>query len=121
MLFKDYHVMQIRTGEKTVTRRDWADGYHRPSEGDVRMVQTDFFQSHEECNCYIRVTDEPYKQPLGEMTDEDAQKEGDYETLEEFKESWREINGEWNPEKVVDVVPFEYIGTSRPDVVAQSE
>lgn len=46
-----------------------------------------------------------YKQPLREMDYVDALKEG-YESLEEFKEIWIKINGDWNPEQVVDVVEF---------------
>jgi hypothetical protein len=115
MLFQERHIELIRNGEKTVTRRDWSPEYHRPSKGDVRMVKTHLFESDDECDCYIRITEEPYQEPLGEMTDEDAQKEGDYEDMEEFKETWRDLHDEWKPELVVDVVPFEYIGRTRPD------
>jgi hypothetical protein len=56
-----------------------------------------------------------YEQPLGEMNETDAQREGGY-TLAEFKETWEAINGEdsWDDSKEVWVVEFEYAGNSDP-------
>lgn len=126
LLFQDRHIPLIRTGQKTATRRDWDEAYPRPSAGDVRMAVTELFTSDEECNCYIRVTDH-YQEPLGEMTAADARKEGGY-SLAEFREAWEDIHGWWDPERVVDVVEFEYIGHRRPtededeeEVVADAE
>lgn len=113
LLFKPRHIEAIRDGVKTATRRDWAENYPRPSEGDIRMAVTEMFTSDAECDCYIRVTD-IYQEPLGEMTQEDARKEGGYD-LAGFREAWETINGEWDPDLVVDVVEFEYVGRSRPD------
>lgn len=45
---------------------------------------------------------------LGEMTEEDASREGDY-TLEEFKEVWKSIHGDWNEDEVVYVIHFERV------------
>lgn len=112
ILFKDRHIDAIRNGTKTATRRDWADNYARPSPGDIRMAVTEMFTPEEECDCFIRVTD-VYQQPLGEMTEEDAQKEGGYE-MADFIEAWEEINGEWDPDLEVDVVEFEYVDEDRP-------
>lgn len=122
VLFKDYHIPLIREHEKTVTRRVWKDEYNRPVEGSVHQaasasmvpedaeIDSPMLLSNEECTCFVRIG-EVYPEPLGDMTDEDAQKEGDYETVEEFRESWIEINGSWDPELVVDVVPIQYVGT----------
>lgn len=122
MLFKDYHIPLIREHEKTVTRRVWNEDYARPTEGSVQMAAASMMVPEdadhnspmmlpmEECDCFIRIG-EIYDEPLGEMTDEDARKEGDYENVEEFKESWIEINGGWDPEEVVAVVPILYVGT----------
>lgn len=122
MLFKDKHIPQIRAYEKTVTRRVWKDSYNRPREGSIHqaaatsMIPDDaeysspMFIPKEHCTCWIRIG-EVYKEPLGDMTDEDAQEEGEYETVDEFRESWIEINGEWHPTQVVDVVPLLYLGT----------
>lgn len=110
-MFQDHHIEQIRTGEKTATRRDWKRS--QVKEGGVYMatpIEMGLFAGHDDCDCYIRVGS-VYEQPLGEMIEEDAKKEGGY-TLEEFEQAWREINGEdsWDPEKEVTVVEFEYVG-----------
>lgn len=114
MLFQEEHIVSIRDGEKTVTRRDWAPKYPRPSEGAVRMATTEMFATDEECDCYIRVIDVRVE-ALGEMDEEDADAEGGY-TMEEFREAWEEINGEsWDKFQMVDVIEFEYVGQERPD------
>lgn len=115
MLFKDYHIPMIRSGSKTVTRREWADNYARPTVGSVQIASDEMFTSDDEADCYIRIL-EVYDQPLGEMTDEDARREGEYETLAEFREGYAKVYGPdaWDPEKVVTVVEFEYVGRSRP-------
>lgn len=115
MLFKDYHLPMIRSGSKTVTRREWAENYAGINPGTVTAAKTDMLKPESECDCFIRILD-VYEQPLGEMTDEDAQQEGDYETLEEFREGYEDVYGDgaWDPEKTVDVVEFTYVGQSRP-------
>lgn len=96
-----------------MTRRQWADNYHGPNVGTVVPAVTDFMTPKPEADCFIRITDR-YEQPLGEMTDEDAQAEGDYETVAEFRASYREIYGDWDPERVVEVIEFDYVGDSPP-------
>lgn len=115
MLFKEYHIPMIRSGSKTVTRREWADNYHGPNVGSVVAATTELFVSDAEADCFIRITDK-YDQMLGEMTDADAQREGDYETLAEFREGYADVYGDdaWDPEKAVMVVEFEYVGRERP-------
>lgn len=116
MLFKDYHISQIVDGEKTVTRREWDEHYHGPNVGSVVAATTELFVADDDVDHYIRITDR-YKQKLGDMTDEDARAEGDYEDLDEFEDGYEQVygDGEWNPEKVVDVVEFEYVGRTRPE------
>ncbi|MDS0243131.1 MULTISPECIES: ASCH domain-containing protein [unclassified Haloferax] len=113
MLFQEDHIEQIRSGEKTATRRDWSR--KSAKEGGVYMATTSLFTSHDECDCYIRATSVE-QQTLGDMTEEDAQKEGGY-TLAEFRETWEAINGEgsWNPGAEVWIVEFEYVGEDQPD------
>ncbi|EMA08792.1 MULTISPECIES: ASCH domain-containing protein [Haloarcula] len=118
LLFKPRHIAAIRDGTKTATRRDWADNYPRPSEGDIRMAVTEMFTSDEACDCYLRITN-LYQEPLGEMSHEDARKEGGYD-MAEFRKAWTQINGDWDPELVVDVVEFEYVGRERPSKSAAS-
>lgn len=113
MLFKPHHIRQIRLGWKTATRREWAENYAGPKEGSVIAATTELFVPNEEADCWIEIVDR-YRQPLGEMTDEDAQKEGDYETVEEFQEAYEEIVGPWDTEKVVDVLEFNHLGRFNP-------
>ena len=118
MLFQDDHITAIREGVKTVTRRDWADGYNRPNPG-VHMATTSLFESDEECNCYIVVLN-VYREALGEMTEEDYRAEGGY-TREDFEQAWQDINGEpLDPEMVVDVVEFAYGGRTREEAEAKA-
>ena len=46
-----------------------------------------------------------YRKKLGEFDDEDARREGGY-TLDEFKEVWKALHGEWNPNESVFVIRF---------------
>lgn len=126
MLFQDKHVAWIREHEKTVTRRVWAENYPRPNPGSVHMAaatsmipddadyDSPLYMPITDCTCFIRISEDyagkDDRQRLGDMTDADAQKEGDYETVAEFKESWRRINAGWDPDVLVDVVPFSYHG-----------
>ena len=115
MLFKPYHIPMIRSGSKTATRREWSENYAGPNVGTVVAATKKLFTSDDEADCFIRMTAR-YRQPLGEMTDDDARAEGDYEDLDEFREAYRDVYGQdaWDDEKVVDVVEFEYVGQSRP-------
>lgn len=116
MLFKDYHLPMIRSGSKTVTRREWSENYNHPNEGTVHIASDEMFTSDDGADCYIRIL-AVYDQPLGDMTDEDAQREGDYEDMEDFRDGYERVYGDgaWDPEKVVTVVEFEYVGRERDD------
>ena len=114
MLFKPEHLEQIRAGKKTVTRRDWERRQVR--EGGVYIASDEMFTSHDDADCYIRVT-AVYEEPLGELTPEQADREGGY-TVGEFETVWREIHGSYDAEAVVTVVEFEYVGRDRPEVTA---
>lgn len=46
-----------------------------------------------------------YRKKLGDFDDEDARREGGY-TLDEFKEVWKRLHGEWNPNESVYVIRF---------------
>ena len=46
-----------------------------------------------------------YRKRLGDFDDEDARREGGY-TLDEFKEVWKALHGEWNPNESVFVIRF---------------
>jgi hypothetical protein len=117
MIFQSEHREQIRTDEKTMTRRQWDDNRvtvgktYRATRGG--NVEQGMFTPRSECNCFIRVTD-VYREALGEMDAADARREGSY-TLAEFRDAWQAINGEWNADEQVWVVAFEYAGDSDPE------
>lgn len=111
LLFKSEHLEQIKNGEKTETRRDWAEGYHPPKVGSIQMAVDEMFMPEEECDCFIVVTD-VRTETLAELTPAAASAEGGY-TVPEFRDVWRAINGEWDPDLEVHVVEFVYAGESR--------
>ena len=52
----------------------------------------------------LEVTD-VYRKKLGDFDEEDAKREGGY-TLDEFKEVWNKLHGEWNPNESVYIIRF---------------
>lgn len=117
MLFKEYHLPMIRRGSKTVTRREWADNYTGPNIGTVVAAKSDLLKPDDECGCFIQITGKR-EEKLGDITDASAQREGDYDSVAEFRDAYEDVYGEesWDDEKVVDVIEFEYVGeTKSPD------
>jgi hypothetical protein len=111
VLFKERHVGPIERGEKTVTRRLWKRWHVRV--GGIYPIQTRLFGPGSEPRGWVRVTDGGLER-LGDITEASALAEGGY-TTEEFRRVWTEINGAWDPTRVVHVVEFEYVGRERPD------
>lgn len=106
MLFRKHHIQMIIDGTKTQTRRIWKTPH--AVVGRIHPARTNYYQKKVDCP-KIKIL-KVYTQPLGEMTEEDAQKEGGY-TLERFKQIWLKINRvPLDPNEVVHVVEFEYIG-----------
>jgi len=102
LLFKKHYVEQIIQGAKTATRR--------PNKPMVKQagryrLKTELFKTHPDS---IQV-DRLYQQPLGEMTEADAQMEG-YSTLQEFQEEWVSLFKTYDPAQTVWVVEFRYLG-----------
>jgi hypothetical protein len=118
MLFKEYHISMIRSGEKTVTRREWDENYHGPNEGTVVAAKTEMLKPDAECDCFIRITDKR-EEALGDITEASARREGDYDGIAEFREGYEQVYGEgaWDDAKTVTVVEFEYVGRERPTEV----
>ncbi|PSP62540.1 ASCH domain-containing protein [Halobacteriales archaeon QH_8_64_26] len=110
MIFRRDHLEAIRSGEKTATRQP--SNAKRLSVGEIHRAVAGRGVPRSEGECFVRVTD-VYRQRLEEMTDADADREGGY-SLAEFREMWREINGEWDPEGRVVVYEFEYAGDTDP-------
>lgn len=102
MLFKPEHIGMIEKDIKTATRRDWekpmakVGGVYRTK---TNLMSRDYYQVIEVKKMYL--------QRLGDMTEEDAQKEGGY-TLKKFRDIWIEINGFWSDDFVVTVIEFKY-------------
>lgn len=101
LLFKEYHMQLILKGTKTATRRKHVN---RRRPGRVIRLKKSYTLYWD---VWIVIT-KAYRQKLGDMTEEDAQKEGGY-TLEEFKKVWESINGKWDPEEEVWVYEFHVV------------
>jgi len=103
MLFKPEHKDMILNGTKTATRRNWkkpmvkVGGIYKCK---LQMLSKEYFAK-------IKVID-LYKQELGCMTEEDANKEG-YKSLFDFWEIWNKINGNWIEKQEVYVIEFKLI------------
>ena len=69
--------------------------------GRVYRINRNWFEF---TDIHIRIT-KRHRQRLGDVTPEEALKEGGY-TFEEYKEVWRRINGSWDPSIVVWVYEF---------------
>jgi hypothetical protein len=102
LLFKKPMIQKIHNGSKTSTRRPI-----RPmvKEGGRYHLKIELFKALPDS---IQV-DRLYQQPLGEMTEADAKREG-YSTLQEFQEVWVSLFKIYDPEQTVWVVEFRYLG-----------
>lgn len=109
MMFKKEHIPLILNGTKIMTRRRHK---YKLKKGKIYRVRKNYFKS---LDLWIEITD-VYPQKLGEMTEEDALKEGGY-TLEKFKAVWKRIVGDWNPEELVTVYEFKVIKDSTKQIL----
>ena len=98
LIFKKEHIRLILEGKKTQTRRR-----HKRllKAGKIYNIKSDWVHKTGHRILITRV----YRQRLGEITPEEAMKEGGY-TLDEFKQVWIRINGCWEPDEVVVVYEF---------------
>ena len=93
--FSKVHADAIVRGAKTQTSRKTKEPRLQP--GVVVRAQVTHFADLEIAAVY--------RKKLGNFDDEDAMREGGY-TLEEFKEVWKELHSEWNPNESVYVIQF---------------
>ena len=100
-LFKRRHIHKIREGRKTQTRRTHK---HTWKLGKTYSIRASYFGKPEG---HIKIT-KKFKQKLGEISPEDVKKEG-FNSLEEFREAWIEINGNWNPEQIITAYEFKLL------------
>jgi len=99
LIFKKEHIRLILEGVKTQTR----SRHKRPlKRGKIYDIKRDWYHS---TGHKILVTD-VYSQRLGDITPEEALKEGGGYTVEEFKKVWKGINGFWDPDEEVMVYEF---------------
>ena len=101
MIFRRKHIDLILEGKKIQTRRR----HKRPRRaGRIYSLKSSWIHRTEH---KIKV-DRVYEQRLGDVTPEEALKEGGY-TIEEFMELWEQIVGSWGPNEVVIVHEFHLI------------
>ena len=93
--FSKVHAEAIVKGGKTQTSRKNKDP--RLKRGVIVRAQVTHYAD-------LQITD-VYRKRLGDFDEEDAKREGGY-TLEEFKEVWRRLHGEWNPNEYVYIIQF---------------
>ena len=93
--FSKVHADAILREAKTQTSRRAKDA--RLQKGVTVRAQVTHFAD-------LEVTD-VYRKRLGNFDEEDARREGGY-TLDEFKEVWKKLHGEWNPNESVYIIKF---------------
>jgi len=93
--FSKVHADAISKSIKTQTSRKTKDP--RLQRGRIIRAQITHFAD-------LEVT-EVCRKRLGDFDDEDARQEGGY-TLDEFKEVWKRLHGEWNPNESVYIIRF---------------
>lgn len=94
--FSRAHADGILRGTKTQTARKSKDPKIQPG-AIVRGAITHFAD--------LEIVDVQRKR-LGDFDEDDAWREGGY-TLKEFKDIWRDLHGDWNPDEIVYVIRFE--------------
>lgn len=100
MLFKPHLLAKVLNGQKTQTRRLGPKQYRVGSTQPISHGYT-------KPQGYIKII-RKYRQPLCCISLSEARKEG-FSSIEEFREAWRQINGGYNPDQVVDVYEFELV------------
>jgi len=93
--FSKAHSDSILKGIKTQTSRKTKDP--RLQEGVTVRAQVTHFADLEVSGVY--------RKKLGDFDEEDAKREGGY-TLDEFKQVWKTLHGEWNPNESVYIIQF---------------
>lgn len=73
--------------------------------GGIYHIRTDFFNYLPDRIMVNRL----YQKRLGDMTLEDALREGS-SSLEEFRKEWTDLYDSWDDNQLVWVVEFEYLG-----------
>ena len=106
LIFRQEHIRLILEGVKTQTRRRHK---HLLKAGMIYDIKSSWICKTGHRILITRV----YRQRLGDITPEEAMKEGGY-TVEEFKQIWILINGYWEPDEVVVVYEFRLVPRVEP-------
>jgi len=101
MMFKGDLLDLVISGRKTQTRRLHK---HALKEGQAYNLKKNWYEN---TGYYIRIK-KVYPQKLGDISEEEARKEG-FSSLDEFRDAWIRINGRWNPDIVVTVYEFNLV------------
>jgi ParB family chromosome partitioning protein len=101
MPFRLVHMKPIRDGEKTQTSRK---GIPDPRVKIGSIIHAAVWEPH---FATLRVVSMVRKR-LGEFTEEDAKREGGY-ALAEFKETWKDLHGDWDENDFVYVFGFQLV------------
>lgn len=96
--FRISHMHPILDGTKTQTSRN---GIPDPKIRVGAKIHAAVWEPH---FAELRISSIERKR-LADFTEEDAQREGGY-TLEQFKEVWKNLHGEWNENNSVFVIQF---------------
>jgi len=99
MMFKRNLLELVLSGLKTQTRRLHK---HTLKKGRTYTLKKNYYKNTGE---YIKITRVAH-QRLGDITKDDAEKEG-FNSIEEFRNAWIRINGSWDPDMEVVVYDFE--------------
>ena len=102
ILFKKHFIFPILTGLKTQTRRTWK----RPQAkaGTIHKAKTDY-TAYYFAELQIK---EVYQERLGDISPQDARKEGGY-TVESYIAEFKRVYGFWDENLTVYVVDFETV------------
>jgi len=96
--FSKKHADDILIGRKTQTSRKGM--YPNIKSGRIVRAAITHFAD-------LEILDVNRKK-LGDFDENDAQQEGGY-TLEQFKEVWKKLHGDWNPNETVSVIRFRLV------------
>ena len=107
LIFTERNIELILQGKKTQTRRIWKR--IKVKKGGIYKIRRHIFSKKH--YGLIQVTN-IRKEKLGDITEEDAKKEG-CSSVAEFKKVWKEIYGKWNPEQEVYVIEFKLLDRKR--------
>ena len=103
LLFKEYHVKPILEDRKKETRRNWKR--KRCNVGALHQAKTKMLSKEHFAKLLIKNV---WQEKLGDISEESADLEGGY-TQKEYRVIWKDINGWYDPDKVLWAVRFDRV------------